>query len=92
MASTIASKFSIGVSSCTLWVGPMIRPPPRPSVARRVRTGGCVRSFQTLRDEWPRTMPGGALLIVDVAGDLYRVPDPAALDKKSRKRLAAFVG
>ena len=58
----------------------------------RVRTGGCVRSFQTLRDEWPRTMPGGALLIVDVAGDLYRVADPDALDKKSRKRLAAFVG
>ena len=58
----------------------------------RVRTEHGERSFQTLRDEWPRTMPGGALLIVDVSGDLYRVADPEALDKKSRKRLAAFVG
>lgn len=58
----------------------------------RVRTRNGVRSFQTLRDEWPRTMPDGALLIVDVAGDLYRVADPEALDKKSRKRLAAFIG
>jgi hypothetical protein len=58
----------------------------------RVRTANGVRSFQTLRDEWPRTMPGGALLIVDVAGDLYRVADPEALDRKSRKRLAAFIG
>ena len=58
----------------------------------RIRTKGGIRSFQTLRDEWPRTMPGGALLIVDVAGDLYRVSDPEALDRKSRKHLAAFIG
>jgi len=58
----------------------------------RVRTSNGVRSFQTLRDEWPRTMPDGALLIVDVAGDLYRVADPQTLDVKSRKRLAAFIG
>jgi hypothetical protein len=58
----------------------------------RVRTSNGVRSFQTLRDEWPRTTPDGALLIVDVAGDLYRVADPQTLDVKSRKRLAAFIG
>ena len=58
----------------------------------RVRTKNGLRSFQTLRDEWPRTMAGGGLLIVDVSGDLYRVRDPTALDKKSQKKLAAFVG
>ncbi len=57
----------------------------------RVHTAQGVRSFQTLRDEWPREMPDGGLLIVDVAGDLYRVADPAALDRRSRKRLSAFV-
>ena len=54
----------------------------------RVRTRDGVRSFQTLRDEWPREMPDGALLIKDVAGDLYRVVEPRALDPRSRKRLA----
>ena len=32
----MAQKFSIGVSSCTWWVGPRISPPPWPSVSRRV--------------------------------------------------------
>jgi hypothetical protein len=27
--------------------------------------------FQTPRDEWPREVPGGGLLIRDVAGELY---------------------
>ena len=57
----------------------------------RVRTAHGVRSFQTLRDEWPRQMPDGALLIRDVTGDLYRVAAPSSLDPKSRKRLAAFI-
>jgi hypothetical protein len=48
------------------------------------------RRFQTLRDEWPREMPGGGLLIRDVAGDLYRVEDPDSMDRASRKRLWAF--
>ncbi len=49
------------------------------------------RSFQTHLDDWPRVLPGGGLLIRDVAGDLYRLADPARLDKKSRALLWAFV-
>jgi hypothetical protein len=49
------------------------------------------RSFQTHLDDWPRVLPGGGLLIRDVAGDLYRLADPQRLDKKSRSLLWAFV-
>ena len=49
------------------------------------------RSFQTRRDEWPRDLPGGGLLISDVSGDLFYVPDTQALDAKSRDLLWAFV-
>lgn len=50
------------------------------------------RRFQTPLDEWPREMPGGGLLVRDVAGDLYRIPDPERLDARSRELLWAFVG
>jgi hypothetical protein len=49
------------------------------------------RSFQTHLDDWPRVLPGGGLLIRDVAGDLYRLGDPKQFDKKSRALLWAFV-
>ena len=49
------------------------------------------RSFQTHLDDWPRALPAGGLLIRDVAGDLYRLPAPAALDRRSRELLWAFV-
>ncbi len=49
------------------------------------------RTFQTRLDEWPRRLPDGSLLIRDLAGDLYRLPDIATLDRKSRKLLWAFV-
>ena len=49
------------------------------------------RSFQTHLDDWPRVLPSGGLLIRDVGGDLYRLPDPEMLDKKSRALLWAFV-
>jgi hypothetical protein len=49
------------------------------------------RSFQTHLDDWPRVLPGGGLLIRDVAGDLYRLADPNRLDKRSRALLWAFV-
>jgi hypothetical protein len=49
------------------------------------------RSYQTHLDDWPRVLPGGGLLIRDVAGDLYRIEDPRHLDKKSRSLLWAFV-
>ena len=49
------------------------------------------RSFQTHLDDWPRILPGGGLLIRDVAGDLYRLAAPSTMDKKSRELLWAFV-
>jgi hypothetical protein len=49
------------------------------------------RSFQTHLDDWPRTLPGGGLLIRDVAGDLYRLAEPKQMDKRSRELLWAFV-
>jgi hypothetical protein len=56
-----------------------------------VETSHGSRSFQTHLDDWPRVLPGGALLIRDVAGDLYRLPEPRELDRKSRELLWAFV-
>lgn len=50
------------------------------------------RTFQTHLDDWPRDVPGGGLLIRDVAGDLYHVPEPEAMDRTSRELLWAFVG
>jgi hypothetical protein len=52
-----------------------------------VRTRQGPRRFQTLRDEWPRPMPDGGILLRDVAGDLYLVRDPAQLDRTSRAHL-----
>ena len=56
-----------------------------------VRTRQGPRSFQTRRDEWPRDIPGGGLLIRDVSGDLFYVRDTGALDRKSRDFLWAFI-
>ena len=49
------------------------------------------RAFQTRLDDWPRALPGGGFLIRDVAGDLYRLPDPGSMDQKSRELLWALV-
>jgi hypothetical protein len=49
------------------------------------------RHFQTHLDDWPRELPGGGMLIRDVAGDLYRLSDPKHMDKRSRDLLWAFV-
>jgi hypothetical protein len=48
------------------------------------------RSFQTHLDDWPRLLPNGAILIRDVAGDLYRIV-VTEMDKRSRELLWAFV-
>jgi hypothetical protein len=57
----------------------------------RVQTRQGTRSFQTRLDAWPRLLPQGGLLVRDVAGDLYHVADPGALDQHSRALLWAFV-
>ena len=49
------------------------------------------RRFVTRLDDWPRALPGGGLLIRDVAGDLYQLADPARVDRESRALLWAFV-
>jgi uncharacterized protein DUF1854 len=57
----------------------------------RVATQQGARTFQTRLDEWPRPLPGGGLLIRDVAGDLYRIDNLATLDGRSRELLWAYV-
>ena len=57
----------------------------------KVRTRQGVRTFQTLRDEWPRELPGGGLLVRDVAGDLYVLRDTDGLDTRSRRLARAFL-
>ena len=49
------------------------------------------RRFQTRRDDWPREIPGGGVLIRDVAGDLFIVREPEKLDRKSQALLWVFV-
>ena len=56
-----------------------------------VETAHGRRSFQTHLDNWPRALPMGGLLIRDVAGDLYRLVAPGAMDRRSRELLWAFV-
>jgi hypothetical protein len=50
------------------------------------------RTFQTCLDDWPLDVPGGGVIIRDVAGDLYHVADPDTLDGASRRWLWAFLG
>jgi hypothetical protein len=57
----------------------------------RVETRQGPRGFQTRLDDWPRSLPHGGLLIRDLAGDLYHLARPEALDRQSRELLWAFV-
>jgi hypothetical protein len=57
----------------------------------KVETKHGPRSFQTHLDDWPRALPKGGLLIRDVAGDLYLLAAPQAMDRRSRELLWAFV-
>ncbi|HTQ08041.1 MAG TPA: DUF1854 domain-containing protein [Polyangiaceae bacterium] len=55
-----------------------------------VETDRGPRRFQTPLDAWPREIAGGAWVIEDVFGDLYRVRDVARLDAKSRTILRGY--
>jgi len=57
----------------------------------RVETRQGVRVFQTRDTDWPRKVPGGGLTVQDVAGDLYLIRDPAAMDAASQRLLWAFI-
>jgi hypothetical protein len=57
-----------------------------------VETAQGARRFQTPLDAWPRELPGGALVLQDVYGDLYRIRDVGRLDPGSRALLWAFTG
>ena len=57
----------------------------------KVQTRQGPRTFQTKLDDWPHEVPGGGVVIRDVAGDLYHVVRPAEMDARSRKWLWAFV-
>ena len=57
----------------------------------KVETRQGERTFQTRLDDWPRVLPGGGVLIRDVAGDLYHVPAPDTMDRKSRELMYSFV-
>ncbi len=56
-----------------------------------VNTAQGSRKFQTKLDEWPLQVPGGGLLIRDVADDLFYLPEPDALDEKSQYLIKSFV-
>lgn len=56
-----------------------------------VETDQGLRTFETELDDWPREVAGGALLIQDVCGDLYRIADHTSLDAPSQKMLWAFL-
>jgi len=56
-----------------------------------VKTCQGKRKFQTRLDDDLRKISGNGLLIEDVAGDLYFIRDPEALDRKSKKLLWAFL-
>jgi hypothetical protein len=57
----------------------------------RVVTRQGPRAFQTRRDEWPRRVPGGGILVRDVAGDLFHIGDSRKLGRRSRELLATFI-
>jgi hypothetical protein len=57
----------------------------------QVTTVQGTRTFATRLDDWPRALPHGGFLLRDVASDLYRIPEPARLDRRSRALLWAFV-
>jgi hypothetical protein len=56
-----------------------------------VRTNQGERLFQTKLDSWPVPLGNGSMLLVDLCGDQYLIPEPASLDTESSTRLAPFI-
>ncbi len=57
----------------------------------RVDTTAGPRNFLTTRDEPPRNLTDGRVLIKDVSNDLYLIEDPKALSQKSWKLLWMYL-
>lgn len=57
----------------------------------KVETKQGRRIFTTKLEDWPRHMADGSIVIEDLAGDLYVVPDKDKLDRNSQKLLWAYV-
>ena len=55
-----------------------------------VETTQGARTFETKLDAWPLTLIDGSIVLRDLAGDLYHIPDPGKLDRKSARLLWAF--
>jgi len=55
----------------------------------KVQTDQGPRTFQTKLDHWPHAINGEAMVVRDLAGDLYRI-EPHSLDPKSKKLFWAF--
>jgi hypothetical protein len=49
------------------------------------------RQFQTLLEDWPRKLPGGSLLLKDIAGDLFCIRSVQSLNERSRKILWPYL-
>lgn len=49
------------------------------------------RTFQAKLGSWPRHLTKTEVLIEDICGDLYHIPDTKALDAASQKALWSFV-
>ena len=58
----------------------------------RVKTDIGALQF-TVRDVYRNLfrLPGGAVILTDVDGNRYEIPDPMALDKKSYKRIELYI-
>ncbi|MCB0356661.1 MAG: DUF1854 domain-containing protein [Bdellovibrionales bacterium] len=57
----------------------------------KVETLQGIRCFQTELMAWPRELSPGSLLIQDLAGDMYYVPQVSQLKASGQKWLAAFL-
>ncbi|MFO0985149.1 MAG: DUF1854 domain-containing protein [Planctomycetota bacterium] len=55
----------------------------------KVLTDAGPRTFLASRTDRPRQLPGGGIVLRDVSGDAYVIPDPNDLDPASRKRCLA---
>lgn len=57
----------------------------------QVVTAAGPRSFLTRRNDHPRRLANGDVLIKDVSNDLYLIPNPKGLDAKSLKLLWVYL-